>query len=102
EILKEHGDTAFCLAAGGDVLATSAGRKKWSIGIQDPLNKRAILNKLSISDGAVATSGAYERGSHIINPKTGRPAHKYLSVTITGPDIVVADVLATSIFAGGD
>jgi thiamine biosynthesis lipoprotein len=56
---------------------------------------------LSISNGAVATSGSYERGTHIINPKTKKPATELLSVTVTGPDIIWADVLATAIFAMG-
>ena len=54
---------------------------------------------LSIFNGAVATSGNYERGQHIINPKTGQPANELLSVTVAGPDIITADVLATAIFA---
>ena len=54
---------------------------------------------LSISNGGVATSGNYERGMHIINPKTKKPADELLSVTVTGPDIIKADVLATACFA---
>ena len=38
-------------------------------------------------DGAVATSGAYERGPHIVDPRTGRPAAGALSVTVVGPDL---------------
>jgi thiamine biosynthesis lipoprotein ApbE len=71
------------------------------IGIQDPKNKTKILNKLSITNGAVATSGNYERGTHIINPKTKKPASELLSVTVSGPDIIKADILATACFAMG-
>lgn len=56
---------------------------------------------LSISNGAVATSGSYERGGHVINPKTKKPNNELLSMTVVGPDIVIADVLATAGFAMG-
>ena len=100
-MLQEMGYETFCLSIGGDILARSDGAKQWRIGIQDPRNPQKILNKLSIYSGAVATSGSYERGRHIINPKTGLPATELLSVTVTGPDIIKADVLATAVFAMG-
>jgi FAD:protein FMN transferase len=99
--IEKTGQKTYCIAAGGDVLARSAGAKKWDIGIQDPNNPQEILNKLSISNGAVATSGNYERGAHIYNPKNKQPATALRSVTITGPDIITADILATAVFAAG-
>ena len=101
KIIEDHGYHTYCISAGGDILAKSNSDKTWQIGIQDPLNEGKILNKLSISNGAVATSGNYERGTHIINPKTGRTADELLSVTIAGPDIIKADILATACFAMG-
>jgi FAD:protein FMN transferase len=99
--IEKHGYKTYCIGAGGDILARSGGDKVWEIGIQDPRDKSKILNKLSISNGAVATSGSYERGAHIINPKTQQPANELSSVTISGPDIIKADVLATACFAMG-
>lgn len=101
ELIKKRGYETFCISAGGDILAASTSIKVWNIGIQDPKNKSKILNKLKIKNGAVATSGTYERGHHIINPKTGKPARGLLSITVIGPDIVTADVLATAGFAIG-
>jgi thiamine biosynthesis lipoprotein len=101
KIIEKAGFKTYCIGAGGDVMARSDGEKAWSIGIQDPFNKDKILNKLSINNGAVATSGNYERGKHIINPKTGEIADDVLSVSVAGPDIIKADVLATAIFAEG-
>lgn len=102
KLIEVRGFKTYCIGAGGDILAHSGGDKIWNIGIQDPRDKQKILNKLSISSGAVATSGNYERGTHIINPRTHKPAGKFLSVTVTGPDIVMADILATAIFAAED
>ncbi|MBX4188578.1 FAD:protein FMN transferase [Candidatus Saccharibacteria bacterium] len=101
KVIKKAGYKTYCIGAGGDILASSDSEKKWNIGIQDPRDKSKILNLLSISNGAVATSGNYERGTHIINPKTKKPAYELLSVTVTGPDIIRADVLTTALFAMG-
>jgi FAD:protein FMN transferase len=101
KLIGQKGLKTYCIGAGGDILAASASEKTWQIAIQDPADKSRILNKLSIKDGAVATSGNYERGSHIINPKTKKPAQELLSVTIIGPDIIQADILATACFAMG-
>lgn len=101
QAIKKAGYKTFCIGAGGDIMASSDSEKIWNIGIQDPNYKTKILNTLSIPNGAVATSGNYERGAHIINPKTGQPADSLLSVTVTGPSIITADILATAIFAAG-
>jgi FAD:protein FMN transferase len=101
KIIEKAGYKTYCIGAGGDIMARSDSDKIWNIGIQSPADKTKILNTLSISSGAVATSGSYERGAHIINPKTKQPANGFLSVTIAGPDIIWADVLATAVFAMG-
>jgi thiamine biosynthesis lipoprotein len=56
---------------------------------------------VAIEDGAVATSGEYERGAHIIDPHTGAPPSGLMSVTIVGPDLALADAYATAAFAMG-
>jgi thiamine biosynthesis lipoprotein len=50
---------------------------------------------------AVATSGLYERGDHIIDPASGGAPAGVLSVTVVGPDLGVADAYATAAFAMG-
>ncbi len=52
-------------------------------------------------DLAIATSGAYARGDHIVDPHTGRPPSGLLSVTVTGPELATADAYATAAFAMG-
>ncbi|TET20555.1 MAG: FAD:protein FMN transferase, partial [Candidatus Cloacimonadota bacterium] len=62
-----------------------------------------------INEGAVATSGNYERYfihdgkryHHIFNPLTGYPANGCISVTIIAKEALVADALATGIFVLG-
>ena len=91
----------FCLSVGGDVDARSYSDRTWRIGIQDPRDKKSIIGKIVGKNFAVATSGNYERGHHIINPKTGKPARELLSLTVVGPSIIKADVLATAAYAMG-
>ncbi len=50
----------------------------------------------------MATSGPYERGAHLIDPATGRPASRAASATVTGPSLALADALATGVAVGGD
>jgi thiamine biosynthesis lipoprotein len=100
-IIEKAGFKTYCIGAGGDILARSTSDKIWNIGIINPKDKHALIGKISAKNFAVATSGNYERGKHIINPKTGKRAIGLLSVSVTGPDIVKADILATAIFAAG-
>jgi thiamine biosynthesis lipoprotein len=56
---------------------------------------------LELRDGAVATSARYERGDHIIDGRTGRPATGLLSMTVVAPTLTEADTVATAAFAMG-
>jgi FAD:protein FMN transferase len=60
-----------------------------------------IVAVVAGDDLAIATSGAYARGEHVIDPHTRRPPEGVLSVTITGRDLATADAFATAAFAMG-
>ena len=53
------------------------------------------------ASGAVATSGTAERGGHIIEPASGRPAGGARSATVVGADLATADVWATAAVVAG-
>jgi len=53
------------------------------------------------TDLAVATSGVYERGHHVIDPRRGTPARGLRSVTVVGADLGTADAYATAAVAMG-
>lgn len=74
----------------------------WSVGIQHPLERAGIAAVVEANDLAVATSGAYARGDHVLDPHTRRPPSGVLSVTITGPELATADAYATAAFAMGE
>jgi thiamine biosynthesis lipoprotein len=101
--LKVAGARNACINAGGDVVACGRpdGDGAWRIGIQNPRAPQEIAIALAVTDAAVATSGAYARGEHIVDPFSERPPDGLLSVTIVGPDLTVADVYATTAFAMG-
>jgi len=101
KIIENAGHKTYCIGAGGDILARSDSDKVWNIGIQDPTDKKYLTSQVFLKNDTIATSGGYERGSHITNPKTKRPADELLSVSVIGPEIIWADILATAIFAAG-
>jgi thiamine biosynthesis lipoprotein len=103
DLLAAAGLTDFCLSAGGDVVARGAAlpAAHWRVGVQHPCDRYAIAAVLEARDLAVATSGAYERGAHIVDPHTGTPPHGVASVTVVGPDLGTADAYSTAAFAMG-
>lgn len=102
-VLAEGGATDFCLNAGGDLVTRGVPKagERWQAGIRDPHNRAHILGVVVLGEGAMATSGSYERGAHIVDGRTGMPADYWSSVTVIDRDLTVADVLATTVFAMG-
>jgi thiamine biosynthesis lipoprotein len=86
-----------CINAGGDIVA----RGQWRIGIRHPEQLDQLAAVLALENLAVATSGEYEQGAHILDPRTGRRPEGLLSVTVVGPDLALADAYATAAFAMG-
>src|SRR4051794_26797629 len=103
DTLAAAGLTDFSLNAGGDVVVRGGAlpERAWRVGIQHPRERGAIAAAVAVTDVAVATSGAYERGAHLLDPRTGSPAADVLSVTVAGPDLGLADAYSTAAFALG-
>ncbi|GGK38994.1 FAD:protein FMN transferase [Pilimelia terevasa] len=101
--LAANGSSHHCLNAGGDIRARgcpSPGRQ-WRIGVRHPWQPDKLSWVVTGNDVAVATSGIYERGEHVIDPVRGRPATQLQSVTVVGPDLGRADAYATTAMAMG-
>ncbi len=88
----------FCIDAGGDVLVRGG---PWRVGVRHPRRVSELCAALAVTDAAVATSGAYERGDHVLDPVGGGPARGALSVTVVGRSLGTADAYATAAFAMG-
>lgn len=102
-IIADAGSPNHSINAGGDILC--AGQPEpglnWRVGIADPRRPGALAAIIAVGRGAVATSGTAERGHHVLNPHSGRPATGLASVTVTGPDLTYADAYATAALAMG-
>lgn len=91
--------------AGGDVACCGqpGPGRCWRIGVRSPDDAGAVL---AVVEGvaAVATSGTYERGAHLFRPDAppaGDGGVPVVSATVTGPELWMADALATGLAAGG-
>ncbi len=101
EPLRNQGLSGALVNAAGDVASFGgpAPGVPFRLGVvrpSDPSRLACIVE----SPGAIATSGTYERGSHLVNPFTGA-AMSSASATVTGPDLGLADALATALAVAG-
>lgn len=71
------------------------------VGIVNPSSPGDLLCVVELV-GAIATSGTYERGDHLIDPRSGRPSARVASASVTGPDLGLADALATGLVVAGE
>lgn len=111
KMLKENNVKEFVLNLGGNIYAFS-NEKPLTIGVQEPFSQRGeLLFTLKVSDGAVVSSGTYERffeenGNcyhHIFDTETGYPSQSGISqVTIVGKDCTMCDAFSTAILVGGE
>lgn len=102
-LLAGAGARDYAVSAGGDVITRGRGVPDdcWRVGIQHPTIADKVAKVVVAYDLAIATSGAYARGDHVVDPHTRRPPAGVLSVTITGPELATADAYATAAFAMG-
>jgi thiamine biosynthesis lipoprotein len=75
--------------------------KPWSIGVVNPDDRSEIVKVFEITDGAIATSGTYERGAHIHDPLNGLIAIGAKSATVVGAEGWLCDAMATAVMVGG-
>ncbi len=73
----------------------------WRVGVRHPEQADKVCTVAELTDGAIATSARYERGDHILDGRTGRPATGLLSLTVVASSLTLADTTATAAFAMG-
>jgi len=118
EAMQKSGAAGGMVDIGGDIRcfgAAPADRDSWLVGLQNPgktvegIGVGALLLKLKLVSGAVATSGDYQqfiliegkRHSHIIDRRTAAGAQGLSSVTIIANNATDADALATAVSVMG-
>ena len=104
---RELADCAwFAVNAGGDLFVRGArpDGEPWAVGIRHPRVPDQLLATVRVTDGAICTSGDYERntaaGHHLIDPRAAAPATA-ASATVIAPNAMLADALATAAFVLG-
>jgi FAD:protein FMN transferase len=114
-ICVEHGVAHGLVNLGGDVRAIGAQSNgaPWRVGIKHPREAVKTIASVELVDGAVATSGDYERFfeiggrryCHILDPRTGMPVAHWQSVSVVAPLCIVAgscSTMAMLMEAGGE
>lgn len=104
-IAQESGARHGCVNLGGDVRVWGARPDggAWRVGIRHPRDTAAAIGGVDLADGAVATSGDYERYveidgvryCHVIDARSGEPAAAWQSVSVVAPLAIVAGSYAT-------
>jgi thiamine biosynthesis lipoprotein len=110
-LLHEQGLVNFMVQAGGDMyVAGKKGADPWVVGIRDPRGPHdSMFATAAVEDHSFSTSGDYERGfvkdgvryHHILDPRTGQPAHASRSVTVRAKDAFTADAWSKVLFILG-
>jgi len=102
-LLEIRDVAAVGVNAGGDMQLLTAEDSPWvwEVGIVDPNDPRQMAARLSVTSGAIATSGIAERGDHIIDPRTGGAAHGIASSTVVADRLTEADLWATTAMIAG-
>ncbi len=111
-VLLKHGVVNGFVDLGGDVVVTGPQMddSPWSLGIRHPRIDQELLSTVTITSGAVATSGDYERYievdgrrySHILHPRTGQPVAGFQSVTAFATTCLVAGGITTIAMLKGE
>jgi FAD:protein FMN transferase len=113
-LLERHGIKNYLIDIGGEIRAQghNASGEPWRVAIDDPRHAAQVpYATVSLSGGAIATSGGYRhfrvidgrRYSHLIDPRTGRPASLDIgAVIVIAPTATAADGWATAMFVLGE
>lgn len=90
---------------GGDIciVGPQPGGDPWRVCIVHPVNIDSAIATVSLTDGALTTSGNYERYveiegarySHLIDPRTGWPVQGLLSVSVAAAQAIVAGSISS-------
>ncbi len=102
-LLEIGGARDYCVNAGGDVVIRGepAPGRPWRVGIRHPAIADRLAAVLVVHDTAVATSGLYERGGHVRDPRSGLVPAELSSATVVGPSLTMADAYATTLLVMG-
>lgn len=113
DLLLGLGVKNFSVNGAGDIRVHSevSAPRQWRVGIRNPFEKKNVpMGALALRNGAVATSGDYERFfryqgikyHHVLDGRSGEIARGVVSVTVLGRTSLVADTVATTVMSLGE
>ncbi|HEY1961229.1 MAG TPA: FAD:protein FMN transferase, partial [Rhizomicrobium sp.] len=104
-VLRAAGVNNAVVNLGGDVrvVGPRVGNEPWRVGIRHPRDRDGVLASLLMREGALASSGDYERCivvdgvryGHILNPKTGWPVRRMAAISVIDDYCVMAGSAST-------
>jgi thiamine biosynthesis lipoprotein len=112
DILRTYGVTQALVSSGTSTiyaLGAPPHDHAWRITIRDPFDAEKAGDVVFLKNFALSVSGNYEKFfeldgkiySHILDPRTGRPAENLLSTAVLAPLATQADALSTALFVLG-
>ena len=113
DVLRQRGFQSALVAGSESTMfgmgAPPAETKGWQVGIKDPRNPRQTVAEVFLKDMSMSTSGSYEKYfraegrtyAHIMDPRTGYPAHGSGSVSVIAPRAIDSEAWAKPCFING-
>lgn len=100
DALRAQGVSDFVVDVGGDIVASGSrrkGRRGWPVLVV----VGGTTRRVRLHDEALSTSGEDQQPGHIVDRRTGAPVHTLAGVLVRAPEGLLADGLATAVFASG-
>ena len=111
-ILREAGIEQALVSSGTSsiyALGAPPGAEGWTVSVCDPFDRRRTACDVRLKNLSLSVSGDCEKFfevggriySHIMDPRTGRPAEDMVMAVAIAPTVTESDVLSTAFFVGG-
>jgi FAD:protein FMN transferase len=111
-MLRAHGIGAALVSAGASTLyglGRPPGEEGWEVKVRDPIHPGRIAFTTRLRDRALSVSGRHEKSfevdgvvySHIMDPRTGRPAPGVLGVAVLTGSGTAGDALDDAFYVQG-
>ncbi|MBI5721518.1 MAG: FAD:protein FMN transferase [Burkholderiales bacterium] len=112
-LLQERSVRHGFVNLGGDIrlVGPRPDGSAWQMAVRHPREEERPLATISLADGALATSGDYERYfigpdgeryCHVLNPRTGWPVRAWRSISVVAPLCLAAGSICTIAMLKGE
>ncbi|MEE8143527.1 MAG: FAD:protein FMN transferase, partial [Planctomycetota bacterium] len=98
-LLRDWGVSCALLHSGQSsmvALGSPRGASGWKVELRDPQDHSHALGSVTLCDVSLSGSGTRIHGCHIIDPRSGEPAHGAVAAWAQAPTAALSDALSTS------